>query len=203
MMLSQRKLQAVQPKIKELQEKYKWKQQELWVKLMELYKKEKVNPVWSCWFLLIQMPILLVIYNILIWIKDESNYYHLYDSLSSFTLDSVSFNFLGLDLLWAWWINWLILAIIIAALQFIQIKLSLLSKKSDSKNIVLEKKKWTDSYSQFMPDPEMMNKFMLYWMPAMVWVFTYSLFAWIWLYWWISTLFMIIQQLIINKISNK
>lgn len=66
MMVSQKKLQAIQPKIKEIQKKYKGKQQELGIKLMELYKKEKVNPMGSCGFLLIQMPILLVIYNIIL-----------------------------------------------------------------------------------------------------------------------------------------
>jgi len=54
-----------------------------------------------------------------------------------------------------------------------------------------------------MPDPEMINKFMLYGMPAMVWVFTYTFFAWIGIYWWISTWFMLVQQIIVNKILKK
>ena len=66
MMVSQKKLQTIQPKIKKIQEEFKWNQQMLWMKLMELYKKEKVNPMGSCGFLLIQMPILLVIYNIIL-----------------------------------------------------------------------------------------------------------------------------------------
>ena len=40
MMIAQRRLQAIQPKIKAIHEKYKGKQQELCVKLLELYKKE-------------------------------------------------------------------------------------------------------------------------------------------------------------------
>lgn len=203
MMVSQRKLQAIQPKIKDLQEKHKHDKQALWVKLLELYKQEKVNPMWSCGFLLIQMPILLVIYNILINVTDPSNHYYIYEILKWFDLSSISYNFLWLDLLWQWWIAWFILALIVAIVQFIQVKLSLVSNKSNTKNIVLEKKKWDNSYNQFMPDPEMMNKFMLYGMPAMVWVFTYSLFAWIWIYWGIWTLFMIFQQLIVNKIVKK
>jgi len=54
-----------------------------------------------------------------------------------------------------------------------------------------------------MPDPEMMNKFMLYGMPGMVAVFTYTLFAWIGLYWGISTLFAILQQIVVNKLVHK
>ena len=51
------------------------------MKLMELYKKEKVNPMGSCGFLLIQMPILLVIYNIILSIKDPSNFFYTYSFL--------------------------------------------------------------------------------------------------------------------------
>ena len=204
MMLSQKKLQAVQPKIKAIQEEYKWNQQVLGKKLMELYKKEKVNPMGSCGLLLIQMPILLVIYNIILSIKDPSNFFYTYSFLSHFKLDSIQFNFLWLDLLASWGIAGAILAISVATVQFFQIRLSLASKNdADSKWVVLEKKKWKDSYSQFMPDPAVMNKFMLYWMPAMVWVFTFTLFAWVWVYWGISTLFMLFQQLIVNKIIKK
>lgn len=204
MMVSQRKLQAIQPKIKELQEEYKSNKQLLWQKLLELYKKENVNPMWSCWFLLIQMPILLVIYNIILWIKDPSNFYYVYNFLTTFNFESINYEFLWLNLVESWWIWWAILAIIVASLQYIQIKLSLnKSNKINSKWLVLEKKKGKDSYSQMMPDPEVMNKFMLYWMPWMILVFTYSLFAWVWIYLWISTLFMLIQQLIVNKKIKK
>lgn len=54
-----------------------------------------------------------------------------------------------------------------------------------------------------MPDPEMMNKFMMYGMPVMVWFFTYSLFAWVGVYWWMSTIFAIGQQIIVNKVFKK
>jgi membrane protein insertase Oxa1/YidC/SpoIIIJ len=54
-----------------------------------------------------------------------------------------------------------------------------------------------------MPDPEMMNKFMLYGMPAMVAVFTFTLIAWVGIYWGMSTLFMVFQQLFVNKILKK
>ncbi len=33
---------------------------------MALYKEEKVNPMWSCGFMLIQMPILLVLYHVIL-----------------------------------------------------------------------------------------------------------------------------------------
>lgn len=201
MMVSQRKMQAIQPKIKEVQEKYKWNNQMLWIELMKLYKEEKVNPMWSCGMLLIQMPILIVVYHIIISIQDVSNSYYLYSSLQGFNTSLISANFYWLDLLAIWWLAWLVLALLVWFVQFIQVKLSLsFNENKDSKWVVLEKKKGSNDYNSMMPDPEFMNKFMLYWMPIMVAIFTYSFFAWVGIYWWISTLFMIFQQLIVNKI---
>jgi YidC/Oxa1 family membrane protein insertase len=168
--------------------------------MMELYKTEKVNPMWSCGFLLIQMPILLVIYNVILYIEDSSNHYYLYSVLKNFEFSSISFSFYNIDLLWKAWIVWIGLWLTVWILQFIQIKLSQKFTpvvKKDS--VVLEKKKGATDYSSMMPDPEVMQKFMLYWMPVMVAVFTYNFPAGLWLYWGISTLFMIFQQLIVNK----
>lgn len=205
MLVSQRKMQAIQPKIKKLQEKNKWNQQAMGLELMKLYKDEGVNPMGSCGFLIIQMPILLVMYNIIINITSLTNEFYLYSGLKDFHISQIDFNFFGLDLLASWGIAGAILALSVAAVQFIQVKLSLMHKgKEVSKDgLVLEKKKWENAYSSMMPDPELMNKFMLYGMPTMVWIFTFSLAAGVGLYWGISTLFAILQQLFVNKITKK
>lgn len=62
MLESQKKLQKIQPKIKAIQEEYKEDKAVLGQKIMELYKKEGVNPMGSCLPLLIQMPILIGLY---------------------------------------------------------------------------------------------------------------------------------------------
>ena len=204
MMVGQRKMQAIQPKVKKLQEKHKGNQQVLWMELMKLYKQEGVNPMGSCWFLLIQMPILIVIYNIIINITSPVNQFYLYESLASFQVSQINYNFFGIDLLAAGGAAWVVLALTVGIIQFIQVKLSLIWRETDSSSgVVLEKKKWEDSYNPMMPDPEMMNKFMLYGMPAMVAVFTYTLIAGVGIYWWVSTLFAIFQQIFVNKIIKK
>lgn len=205
MMVSQAKMQKIQPKIKEIQDKHAWDHAKLWMELMQLYKSEKVNPMWSCWLLLIQMPILLVIYNVIVWIQNTSNTYYLYDVLSNYNMSNINENFYSVHLFHIWWVNWLVLAIIVWVLQFLQIKLSMIyTNQNNKKNwVVLEKKKWKNDYSEFMPDPEIMNKFMLYGMPIMIAFATYTFFAWVWLYWWIWTIFMILQQLFVNKILKK
>ncbi len=201
MLVSQKRLQELQPKIKEIQKEHKANPQVLWQKMMELYKAEKVNPMWSCWFMLIQMPILLVIYNVILNITDSSNHYYLFSFLKNFDFSTVNYHFFVFDLLWKWWTAWIILALTVWILQFFQIKFS--NKNTNKSDIVLEKKKWASDYSQMMPDPAMMQKVMLFWMPVMVAVFTYNFPAWLWLYWGISTLFMLIQQLIVNKKLKK
>lgn len=62
MLESQKKLQKIQPKIKAIQEEYKEDKALLGQKIIELYKKEGVNPMGSCLPLLIQMPILIGLY---------------------------------------------------------------------------------------------------------------------------------------------
>jgi YidC/Oxa1 family membrane protein insertase len=205
MLVSQRKMQAIQPKIKKLQEKHKGNQQAIGAELMKLYKQEWVSPMGSCAPLLIQMPILIVIYNIIMNITSLKNEFYLYDFLKGFHISQIDFNFFGMDLLQSGGIVGLWLALTVAAIQFMQVKLSLVGKSTDEKKswVVLEKKKGSDNYNSMMPDPEMMNKFMLYGMPVMVWIFTFTLIAWVGLYWWISTLFAIFQQLFVNKIIKK
>ncbi|MDR1929752.1 MAG: membrane protein insertase YidC [Treponema sp.] len=58
------KMQAIAPKIKELQEKYRDNPAKLNQEMGLLYKKEGHNPMMGCLPLLIQMPILFAMYNL-------------------------------------------------------------------------------------------------------------------------------------------
>ena len=60
---SMKEMQRLQPLVKELQEKYKDDKRELGIKTMELYKEHGVNPLSGCLPLLIQMPILILVYT--------------------------------------------------------------------------------------------------------------------------------------------
>lgn len=55
-------LQKLQPKMKELQNKYKDNPKELQQRTMELYQSEKVNPLGGCLPTLIQLPIFLAMF---------------------------------------------------------------------------------------------------------------------------------------------
>jgi YidC/Oxa1 family membrane protein insertase len=62
---SMAKMKAVQPEMAAIRERYaddKVKQQQA---LMELYKKEKINPIAGCWPMLIQIPVFFSLYKVL------------------------------------------------------------------------------------------------------------------------------------------
>ncbi len=62
---SMRKMQKIQPKVQALREKYKGDSQAMNVKIMELYKTEKVNPLGGCLPLLLQLPVFIALYSAL------------------------------------------------------------------------------------------------------------------------------------------
>jgi YidC/Oxa1 family membrane protein insertase len=62
---SQRAMQALQPKMKELQTKYKGDQQTLREEVMKLYQTEKVNPLMGCLPLLLQIPVFFGLFHVL------------------------------------------------------------------------------------------------------------------------------------------
>ena len=77
-------MRAIQPKMKALQAKHKDDKQKLQSEMMELYKREKVNPFAGCLPLLLQIPVFFALYKTLIlaiemrhqpfilWIRDLS-----------------------------------------------------------------------------------------------------------------------------------
>jgi YidC/Oxa1 family membrane protein insertase len=62
---SMREMQAIQPKIKQLQQKYKGNRQKLNEETMKLYKEHGVNPLMGCLPLLAQFPVLIALFAVL------------------------------------------------------------------------------------------------------------------------------------------
>ena len=56
------KMQALQPQLKELQEKHKDDKQAFAADQMRIFRKNGVNPFGSCWVMLLQMPIFMGLY---------------------------------------------------------------------------------------------------------------------------------------------
>ncbi|WP_407643916.1 membrane protein insertase YidC [Enemella dayhoffiae] len=62
---SSRNMQVLQPKVRELQKKYAHDREKLGQETMKLYKDEGVNPMASCFPILLQMPIFFALFNVL------------------------------------------------------------------------------------------------------------------------------------------
>ena len=63
---SMAKMRNVAPRIKAIQERYKDDREQLGRQMMELYKREKINPVAGCLPILIQIPFFLAFYWVLL-----------------------------------------------------------------------------------------------------------------------------------------
>jgi YidC/Oxa1 family membrane protein insertase len=79
---SMAKMKVIGPKLKALQEQYANDKQQLQIKMMEMYKQEKINPLGGCLPILVQIPVFIALYWVLLsavelrnapwigWIKD-------------------------------------------------------------------------------------------------------------------------------------
>jgi YidC/Oxa1 family membrane protein insertase len=64
---SMQHMQLVQPKVKQIQQKYKQNKAKQQEEIMKLYKEYGVNPFSGCWPVLLQFPILIAMYSVLRW----------------------------------------------------------------------------------------------------------------------------------------
>lgn len=172
----------IQPKLNELKKKYGDDKQRFAQETINIYKEHKVNPFGSCLPLLLQIPILIGLFNVIQSGLDPNNSYLLYDGLKNFDISQVQTVFLGiLDLTK---VNFWVLPVIVGVLQYLQMKLSFARKQPQP----------TDK-----SEMEVANKTMTYIMPVMIAFFTASVPSGVGLYWAFSTIYGIVQQMVINK----
>lgn len=184
----QKKMQLLQPKLEEVRKKHKEDPVKMQQETMRLWKEHGVNPVQSCLPLLLQFPILIGLFYV---IRDGSvlatSQHLLYSSYQNLAWDFNPF-FLGLDLTKASWI----FPPLLVVLQFVQMKLSfqIISNK---------KKKEGAKEPEIDKAQQIQQQVMLYAMPLMIGFFAISFPAAVSLYWGVSTIFAIGQQLIVNR----
>ena len=181
---SQKALQEMQPKIDEIQKKYKDDKEEQARQTMQIFQDSKINPFFGIWALFIQIPVLIAIYQVLTQlsaaVKDGKDlaiakFYPFVQQPSS-----INYLFLGvMDLskpaLW--------MAIIVGVLQFIQIKMT------------MGKPKAKDSQSA-------MQTSMAYFSPIFLTMVLTALPAVIGVYFLATSIWTIAQQKIIQKKSH-
>lgn len=177
---SQKALQTLQPKIKAVQEKFKNDKARQTKEVMEVYKKEKINPFSGFLLLLIQLPILLALFRVFWNGFGEEQLQFLYGFVPH--PGQMETTFLGI-------VNLaeasIVLAMMTGVVQFVQAKM-----------ISPSAKKASSDKSDFS---SMMQKQMLYFFPVFTVFILWRLPSALALYWLVSTLFTIGQQYIILR----
>ncbi|HYC79807.1 MAG TPA: YidC/Oxa1 family membrane protein insertase [Candidatus Binatia bacterium] len=175
----QRELQALQPKMKEVREKYKDDQQRQAAAMMELYKVHKVNPLSSCLPILIQLPLLIALYQVFMQSLDGQALQGLYSFIENpGQINSMFLNWIDLAAKQNY-----IMAGIAAILQYVQTRMTMKKTVSD-----------TSSGDAGADMAKMMQNYMLYLLPALTFFFGVQFPAGLSLYWIVTTLFGIAQQ---------
>jgi YidC/Oxa1 family membrane protein insertase len=162
---SMKRMQAVQPLMKEIREKFKDNAQKQQQEMMKLYKEHKINPLGGCLPMLIQIPVFIALFVVLrsaielrfasfLWIKDLSEAENLFPFGYSIPL-------LG-------WSAINILPILMAATMFWQQKLTPSTGDAQQQKIMM-------------------------FMPVMMLFFFYNFAAGLSLYWTTNQVLMIVQ----------
>jgi YidC/Oxa1 family membrane protein insertase len=211
---TQREIAKIQPKLKEIQKKYKDNREEQAKLLMALYKEHKINPLSGIVPILIQLPILIALYQaFMMLIKETASVVSVSGALitatTSATVAAVSTTtpaitsllygfvanpgtinpmFLGLIDLSKTSVP---LAIIAGVLQFILSKVTMKQSK--------QVKKTDDKQGPMSNFGSMMGTQMTYVLPALTVMFALQMPAGLPLYWATTTLFSLGEQFWIRK----
>jgi len=173
----------IQPFISKLQEEYKDNKQVLGMKMLEMYKEHKLNPFSSILLMIIQIPIVFALYFVFangglpdIVVEDLYSFMSQVNNINPFLL--------GIDFTK---VN-IIVGTIAALSQYGQIRLSLQNMPAISNK----------PFSEMKPE-EMMQKqmsfMMKYFIPILIFIASLKVSAAVALYWIVSSLFMIGQEL--------
>lgn len=175
-------LQTLQPKLAEIKEKYKGDAKKQNEETMRLYKEAGASPLGCCGPMVIQLVVIFILYRVFFIGFNTDNYNLLY----SFTPrpEFINTHFLGIDMskpeLW-------ILPILAGVTQMVLSFLTMPKNDPSKKN-----------------DPAaMMSKQMTFIFPIMTIFIARSLASGLALYWIITTLFSIGQQVYVNKVIKK
>lgn len=177
---AQKALQELQPRLEELKKEHKGDQQRMAQETMKLYGEHKVSPLGSCLPMLIQLPIFFALYYVLRDTFTVAKFELLYTFIPNpEVINPISLGLFDLSQ------RSIVLAALAAGTQFLQ------ARMMQSRRPPKEAGKGGKDESM----ASMMNKQMLYFMPVLTLMIGLSFPGGLTLYWFLSTLFMLLQQM--------
>lgn len=213
---SSTKMQAIQPELTRIQEKYKNDKEKLNTEMMKLYQDNNINPMSGCLPLLIQLPIIFILYRIVYspithmlgytaeQLTELKNKFpevtgSMFEVELAAKANLIDFNFFGLDLSQIpniSNINLLWLIPILAGLSTYALSW-LTMRQAEAKKTEEQKRKEKDNPTA--NQMQTMNKIM----PLITVWFAFTFSASIGLYWIMNNVFKMIQQLVVNQMLKK
>lgn len=191
----QQAMQSLQPKIADIRKRLKDDKEAQAKELMELYRREKVNPASSCLPLLIQLPVFIALYQALsVGLHSES-----LDVLYTFVPNPGTVNTMWLGVLELGQPSYL-LAILAAGVQFWQSRL-MFKKPGVSKRPPEEVRE--DSGAKDEDMTAMINKQMMYMMPLLTLFIGTQLPGGLALYWFVMSALTVGQQYLLMAKKKK
>lgn len=185
---STKRMTEIQPKVKELQQKYKNDKETLNIKTMELYKEHKINPLAGCLPLLIQLPIIIGLFTAL----REPLIYVFGGDVASAT-EALSQGFLWVSDLGSPDYLGAALGMTEGILMIVPGFLPILAALTTYLQMLQTSK------GQEAANPSMKTMTMV--MPFMIYFMGNSLAAGLMLYWLVGNIFQIVQQSVMSKMS--
>jgi YidC/Oxa1 family membrane protein insertase len=166
----------LQPQIEELRNKFKGKPERLNQATMELYKREKVNPIGGCLPMLLQMPIFFALYTVLMEHFDLRGAAFIVPWISDLSAPE-RFLPLGFELPLLGWSDLRLLPFLMLGTTFLQTKIMPTAQ--------------TGSANQM--------RMITYAMPVVFFFILYNLASGLVLYWTVQNILTVVQQLYINS----
>lgn len=181
---SQQALGRINPKLKEIKAKFKDDTQAQSAAIMKLYKDNNINPLSGCLPLIIQLPILIALYQAFGAGFKEENLALLYSFVGNPQhINNISLGFLDITS------QSIVLALITGLFQYLQLK----------QNQGLMKTTGSGKSSGGQNELQALNSQMLYFFPVIIIIIGWSLPAGLLLYWLATTLFSMGEQMYIRK----
>ncbi len=184
---TQLQTKALQPKLKKLKEEFPDKQEQA-KETLKLYREYGVNPFSSFLLILVQFPIIIALY----WVFRDGGVDINPETLYSFVSipELVNVNTFGIDLAQKSYL----LAFLTGFTQYIYLSISSAFRKDNSD---------TSEKSEQEKMMAMVGSSMKFTMPVMITIFAYIIGGAVALYWVTSNIFMIVQELFIQKKLKK
>lgn len=183
---TQRQLANLQPEVKKIQEEHRDDRHAQGKAMMRLYAEHRVNPVWGIATLIVQIPILITLFNVFRQGLNPSYFSYLYSFVPHpQTLSTIGFGIFDLS---RGGIQGLFFGVVAAATQFFYTKLTLVTPTTSTKK------------GDFASMMAFQTKYLF---PLLVLGWSYTLPSALTLYWTVLNIFGIIQELIVHKFISK